>query len=210
MPSMHILLLFILASLTLNLLPGPDMLYIMARTISHDKRAGLLSSAGISTGLIIHTIAAATGLSLIILQSALAFMLVKFIGAGYLIFLGIKMITTKNNIELDVKNISKLDGLKVYKQGFLTNLFNPKIIIFFMAFLPQFIQQKQEHVFYQFILFGLLFIFTGTCVNTVVVLMSDKIRKYISTKNIYKVFQEKITGLILIGLGIKLATYSHK
>jgi threonine/homoserine/homoserine lactone efflux protein len=210
MPSIHILLLFILASLTLNLLPGPDMLYIMARTISHNKRAGLLSSAGISTGLIIHTFAAATGLSLIILQSALAFMLVKFIGAGYLIFLGIKLILAKNNVELNIKEISKLGGLKIYKQGFLTNLFNPKIIIFFMAFLPQFIQPRQEHVFCQFILFGFLFIFTGTCVNALVVLMSDKIRKYISTKNIYKVFQEKITGLILIGIGIKLATYSHK
>lgn len=202
---MHQLLLFVLASLTLNLVPGPDMLYILARTVSQDKQAGLLSTAGISTGLLFHTLAAASGLSLIILQSAIAFTAVKLLGAGYLIFMGIKMLLAKKERQQQGIFIPlKMSRFKIFKQGFLTNVLNPKISIFFIAFLPQFVETDRSNIFLQMTMLGLVFIVTGTLVNATVVLLAARFKALI-TNSYFKTLQEKITGVILVALGIKVA-----
>ncbi len=201
----HDLIPFILASLTINLIPGPDMLFVLARTLSDHKRGGMLSTVGISTGLLLHTLAAASGLSLIILHSAIAFKAIKILGASYLIYLGIKFLLSKTvhqNIANE-QNCVRSNGL-IFKQGLITNLFNPKVIVFFLAFLPQFVVPTQGHIMYQFIELGLLFVVTGTCVNILVVLFSHQLKTTFGGKQSLKNLPERIAGVILITLGIKL------
>jgi len=210
MLSTHSVLLFVFASLMLNLLPGPDMLYIIARTLSDDKRAGLIFTAGVSTGLMIHTLAATTGLSFIILQSAIAFTVIKLMGATYLIYMGCKMMFSDSDKRITESTIAKSSAIKVYQQGFLTNVLNPKVAVFFIAFLPQFVQPQRGHVSLQLMIFSILFIMTGTCVNAAVALLSNRIKDFLTTDTKFQRIQENVSGGILIAMGITLATYSKQ
>jgi len=201
----HELLLFIVASLAINIIPGPDMLFVMARTMSNHKRGGFLSVAGISTGLLIHTFIVASGLSLIILHSHLAYQLIKCAGSIYLIYLGIKLLFAKHSVLTDDQlEASKGKDFTIFKQALLTNLLNPKIIVFFFAFLPQFANPQNGPLFLQLIYLGLLFIFTGTAVNSLVVLGTHKVKSKLENNPLYQYVQEKIAGTIMILLGLRL------
>ncbi len=206
---LHVYIPFILASLTLNLLPGPDMIYIMARTISHGQRAGMLSVFGISTGLLFHTMAAASGLSLILLSSFTFFQIIKYIGVIYLIYLGLRLVFFTSSLHLHKSDFSAISSKKIYQQGFLTNILNPKVAIFFLAFLPQFVQQN-NNTFIQVVILGVLFIITGTLVNTFVVLFCSTFKKYLVTNELGQKLLQKITGMVLIGIGLKIATYRYE
>lgn len=206
---LHVYIPFILASLTLNFLPGPDMIYIMARTISHGQRAGILSVFGISTGLLFHTMAAASGLSLILLSSITFFRIIKYIGVIYLIYLGLRLFFFTSSLHLRKSDFSAISGIKIYQQGFLTNIFNPKVAIFFLAFLPQFVQQNYN-TFIQVFILGILFIIMGTLVNIVVVLFCSPFKKYLVRNELGQKLLQKITGMVLIGIGLKIATYRYE
>ena len=162
MIPLHEFILFIIASLTINLIPGPDMLFVMSRTVSHGPRGGLLSVAGISTGLGFHTVAVASGLSLLILHFHLAFLAIKWLGAAYLCYFGIKLLfSTVSQIQGNETGNAKLSGRKIFTQALITNLLNPKIIVFFLAFLPQFVTPGEGRTFVQLLILGLTFITTG-------------------------------------------------
>lgn len=206
---LHVYIPFILASLTLNFLPGPDMIYIMARTISHGQRAGILSVFGISTGLLFHTMAAASGLSLILLSSITIFRIIKYIGVIYLIYLGLRLLFFSSSLHLHKSDFSAISAKKIYQQGFLTNIFNPKVAIFFLAFLPQFVQQNYN-TFIQVFILGILFIIMGTLVNFFVVLFCSTFKKYLVINELGQKLLQKITGIVLIGIGLKIATYQYK
>ena len=201
---------FLLAAISLNLLPGADTLYIIARSTSQGRKAGIVSVLGISTGSLIHTTAAALGLSAILATSAIAFTIVKLIGAAYLIYLGIKMFidnTSPENIDSATKNQNLWS---VYRQGILTNVLNPKVALFFLAFLPQFVVPTTSYQILSFFFLGCLFVVTGTLWCLLVALLAAQASSIVRSKNRLLNIANQITGIIFVGLGIKLATEQAK
>src|SRR5438105_1230262 len=133
------LLLFITSGLLLNLTPGQDTFYIIGRSIAQGRRAGVLSVLGITSGCVVHTLAAAFGLSAILATSVRAFLVVKFVGAAYLGYLGVRLIVDRSRPEAGLIDLPRESGWAIYRSGVLTNVLNPKVALFFMAFLPQFV-----------------------------------------------------------------------
>ena len=200
---------FIIAGILLNLTPGADTMYILGRSIAQGRKAGIYSALGIVIGVLCHTTLAAFGLSLIVARSATAFNLIKYAGALYLAYLGIKMLLTKKQAapEPDVMHIKR--G-RLYLSGVLTNLLNPKVALFFLVFLPQFIRTEDAHNPVPFLILGIIFVIPGTiwCLILAVfaAMFSDKIRN----NNRAATWLNKITGGIFIALGLKLALLSKK
>jgi threonine/homoserine/homoserine lactone efflux protein len=201
---------FALTGLLLNLTPGNDMLYVIARSSGQGTRAGIISALGIGAGCIIHILAAVVGLSALIAQSAIAFDIIKYIGAAYLIYLGVRSLLMKRrSIQID-QNLKGLSYKKIFWQGFITNVLNPKVALFFLAFLPQFINIYEGNTSYQILFLGTWFNVVGTLVNILVALLFGKIGAWLSKSPRFIQWQERITGIILIGLGIKVALSSKK
>src|SRR5256885_15158058 len=154
--------LFLAAGILLNLTPGPDTVYILGRSITQGREAGIASALGISLGSIFHTCAAALGLSAILATSALAFGTIKLLGGAYLIFLGIKMILDRRKHLSLPSNFRRRTSAAAFRQGVLTNILNPKVALFFLAFLPQFIDQASTTKVLAFLVLGFTFVTTGT------------------------------------------------
>lgn len=195
---------FIFTAILLNLTPGSDTIYILSRTISQGRRAGIISVLGIISGALIHTLFAAFGLTIILMKSSLAFAIIKWLGAGYLIYLGVKVIMEKSN-KIELEEQTYINFSNIFTQGFLTNLLNPKVALFFLAFLPQFISQNNEYGALPFIILGLTFIVTGTSWCLILVLVSDIMSKSIR-KSRMAYYLNKITGAVFILLGLNLLT----
>lgn len=196
---------FILAGIVLNITPGADSIYIMTRSIAQGKRAGIYSVLGVSTGGLIHTVFASFGLSIILAKSAFAFMIVKYLGAAYLIYLGIKMLFEKNNLfESKTQNFDKLSLGKIYRQGLITNILNPKVALFFLAFLPQFIEPQYTNSAIPFLILGVTFMTTGTLWCLFLAYASSLITKTLRNNDRIGKILQKVSGLIFIGLGAKL------
>jgi threonine/homoserine/homoserine lactone efflux protein len=203
-------LIFALASLILNITPGNDMLYVATRSTSQGIKAGIVSALGIAGGCVVHLLAAVIGLSAIIANSAVAFDIIKYVGAAYLIYLGIKSIQSKQNKFSINEKVEKKSLMKLFWQGVLTNVLNPKVALFFLAFLPQFIHPEKGNTALQILLLGLWFNFSGTVVNCVVALLFGRLGNWLANKQAFIKWQNKVTGLLLIGLGIKVALSSRK
>jgi threonine/homoserine/homoserine lactone efflux protein len=195
---------FALAALLLNLTPGNDMLYVAARSASQGVKAGIISSLGIMVGCMVHIVAAVVGLSAIIAQSALAFTIIKYLGAGYLVYLGIRSIMSKKK-SLEIKKEKAISFDRIFWQGVITNVLNPKVALFFLAFLPQFINIESENMHWQILLLGTWFDIGGTLVNIIVAVLFGRIGNWLSRSPSFVQWQERITGAMLIGLGIKVA-----
>ena len=196
---------FVLAGIILNLTPGADTIYILTRSISQGNKSGIYSVYGIMTGVLIHTTLASFGLSIILAKSASAYMLVKYLGVGYLLYLGIRMLINKENIfDSASGKMIKQDLWKIYRQGMITNLFNPKVALFFLAFLPQFVNVHNEFGVLPFLLLGLTFFTTGLIWCLILARFSARLTSVLrSNERIGKLLQ-KISGVIFIGLGLKL------
>jgi threonine/homoserine/homoserine lactone efflux protein len=202
--------LFFIASLLLNLTPGNDMLYVASRSVSQGVKAGIVSAAGIFVGCFVHILAAILGLSIIISRSAYLFQLIKFAGAGYLIYLGIKALISKPTISTNDKKLPNANYWKLFKQGIITNALNPKVAIFFLSFLPQFINPASTFFKLQLFTLGIWFDLQGTLVLIIVACLLGKAKDFFTRNPKLWAVQEKITGVILIGLGIKIAFASRK
>lgn len=197
---------FLIAGLILNLTPGADTIYILGRSVAQGKKAGILSALGISTGAIFHIIFATLGLSIILAKSATAFEIVKYLGAVYLIFLGIKTILKKEDGKFELSNESEIVNYrKIYLSGVLTNILNPKVALFFLAFLPQFIAPNYGQSSLPFLILGVTFLLTGTIWCLVLALFASKLSDRIRKNYKIKMWLDKITGGIFVTLGIKLA-----
>lgn len=194
---------FVITSIILIMAPGPDFLYVTTRGISQGKRAGLLSAAGISTGLLIHTLLAAFGLSAIVQASRIAYEVIKYIGAAYLVYLGIKTVLSKDKL-LDGENET---GKKKnsFHQGVLTNVFNPKAIITFMAFLPQFVDIKINHPIIQFLFLGIILSFIALIWFGMIGYFAGLIGSFIKGSRKFKNTVKYLSGSILVLLGLRLA-----
>lgn len=205
---------FILAAMLLNLTPGTDSMYIITRSISQGQTAGFYSVLGITSGILVHTLLAALGLSVLLANSPTAFMVVKYVGAAYLCYLGLKMLLSKksnsiaNSLSKDEHTIDKqnVDSWQIYKQGVLTNTFNPKVALFFLAFFPQFIDSSYAYGMLSFLMLGLTFATTGfiwcLCLALLAARFSTRLRENPSIETMLN----RISGMVFIGLGIKLLT----
>jgi threonine/homoserine/homoserine lactone efflux protein len=208
MPDISNIALFMLASLTLNITPGPDMLYVITRSASEGKKSGIISSLGIASGTIFHILAVALGLSAFLLAVPAAYDIIRFTGAAYLVYLGIKTLVTKSQITAGESSSNKKLH-SVYLQGLITNLFNPKVALFFLAFLPQFVN-NEGNITLQVVMLGILFNISGTVVNILVALFAGKIGKILKTKTRSSRVFKWATGSVFIGLGLRLALLERK
>ncbi len=196
--------LFLTVSLLINLSPGPDMIYTAARSLSQGTRAGVFSALGIFVGCLFHTTAAVFGLSKIIEESVLVFSIIKYAGAAYLIFLGIRSLLKKRNTNNEIDTLPKLTNRKIFFQGMLTNILNPKVAIFFLSFLPQFINPQSNYLREQIAFLGLWFDVQGALMLVVVACAVGAFKNILQKNKSFWNWQEKITGLILVGLGVKM------
>lgn len=193
---------FLLTGILLNLIPGADTMYIVGRSISQGRKAGVYSVFGIITGSLVHTLLVAFGLSIILTKSIVLFNTIKVIGVIYLVYLGIKMILDKTNVAFRASS-NKLNIRKIYLQGLFTSLTNPKVSLFFIAFLPQFIDTKASGPM-PFIILGLTFTVTGLLWCLFVAYFSSYVTKKLRGNQKVGMILNKITGLIFIGMGLKL------
>jgi threonine/homoserine/homoserine lactone efflux protein len=199
---------FVLAALVLNLTPGNDMIYVITRSTSQGVKAGIISSLGIMAGCMVHILAAVIGLSALIAKSATAFGIIKYAGAAYLIYLGVRSLTSKRKSFETNSATHSISYKKLFWQGALTNTLNPKVALFFLAFLPQFINMHATQVHWQILFLGTWFNISGTLVNIAVAILFGKIGHWLSNSPRFVLWQERITGVVLVGLGIKVALSS--
>ena len=198
-------ILFFSAALAINISPGPDLFYILSRTMASGKNVGMASSIGVGVGALVHVSAAALGLSAILATSLIAFSIVKYIGAAYLIYLGIKSLRNAgNNIELSM-NAANVSTWAAFKQGMLVDILNPKAAIFFMAFLPQFVRPEIGYIPFQLLGLGLLVILVGVMVEFSFIFLAAKLTGFLRKNRSIHSWLDRILGSILIGLGIRLA-----
>jgi threonine/homoserine/homoserine lactone efflux protein len=202
--------LFALTGLLLNLTPGNDMLYVIARSSGGRTKAGMISALGIGAGCLVHILAAVAGLSALIAQSALAFNIIKYAGAAYLIYLGLRSLLKKNKVFVAPGKVQSLPFKRIFWQGVFTNVLNPKVALFFLAFLPQFIDLHRGNTGLQILFLGTWFDVVGTIVNILVALLFGRLSGWLSRSSKFVQWQERITGMILIGIGIKVALESKK
>lgn len=195
---------FLLTGILLNLIPGADTMYVMGRSISQGRNAGIYSVYGIISGSLIHTLLVAFGLSIILTKSLLLFNIIKIVGVIYLVYLGIKMLLDKSNVNFSAASESNKQNIsKIFTQGLLTSLTNPKVSLFFIAFLPQFIDKKASGPI-PFIILGLTFTFTGLLWCLFIAYFSSYITKKVRGSAKIGTVLNKITGIIFIGMGLKL------
>jgi threonine/homoserine/homoserine lactone efflux protein len=197
--------LFLAAGILLNLAPGPDTAYILARSVAQGREAGIASALGISVGTIFHTCAAALGLSAILATSALAFGAIKLLDGAYLVFLGIKMLVDRRK-ELSLPgNFRRYTTATAFRQGVLTNVLNPKVALFFLAFLPQFIDPASTTKVLAFLSLGLTFVTTGTVWCLVLASFASAFSKRLRTNAIIGRWVSGTAGALFVLLGIRLA-----
>lgn len=200
----HKFVLFVGAATLLAVAPGPGMLYVLARTLAGGRREGVLSSLGTFLGGLVHVAAAATGLSLVLASSAMAFAVVKYAGAAYLVYLGVRMILSARKDEgfaLDLNSARR----NPFWQGVATEVLNPKTAIFFLAFIPQFVNRAGSGVFWQFLILGAISVSLNTTCDLIVTLLAAPIGARLRSSVTLRRRQGTATGLTLIGLGAYVA-----
>ena len=199
------LFVFFGAAILLAIAPGPGMLYVLARTLAGGRREGLLSALGTFFGGMVHVFAAAAGVSIILARSAMAFATVKYLGAGYLCFLGVRMILDARKRDADVVPVDTPRTRNPFWQGIMTEVLNPKTALFFLSFIPQFVNRTHGHVFLQFVLLGTLSVALNTSADIVVTLLAGPLGQRIRGSERFRRRQRTLTGAVMIGLGSYLA-----
>jgi threonine/homoserine/homoserine lactone efflux protein len=195
---------FLSVSILINLSPGPDMLYTAARSLSQGSKAGIYSALGICTGCLFHIAAAVFGLSAIIAESAFWFSVIKYAGAAYLIYLGVRSILNKQPLKTEISTLDFVPPGRIFLQGMITNVLNPKVAIFFLSFLPQFIDPASVNLKEQIIFLGLWFSVQGTLILIMVALLTGYFSKLLKHNKTFWKWQDKATGAILVCLGIRM------
>lgn len=203
--GIHDLTLFIISGLLLNLMPGPDSLLIMTRSATQGWRAGVAATMGIGAGTMVHVTAAAVGLSAILATSATAFMLVKYVGAAYILYMAITLLLSKRTEATAAASILPLPYRRIFFQGFLTNVLNPKVAIFFLAFVPQFIDAAAPNKALAFVILGCIFNFNGMLWSVSLALFTGMASARLKVSPAVSLWLNRATGGLFVWLGIKLA-----
>ena len=194
--------LFLLSAIILLLTPGPAVLYITSRSIEQGKQAGFASVLGISIGTLLHILATTCGLSLLVMKSPILFNAIKVIGAGYLVYLGLKTYLQKQVFNFDNVGSSQANLKKVFVDGIIVNTFNPKAIIFFLAFIPQFLNLDYGHIAMQTLFYGISFLVLAISSDIMYVLMSQPLRRFLQRSKNFQKYQKYIVGSIYVALGV--------
>jgi threonine/homoserine/homoserine lactone efflux protein len=195
---------FIGAGLLLNITPGPDVLYIVGRSLSQGRMAGVVSALGISVGCLVHVAAAALGLSTLMLAVPLAYDLVCYAGAAYLVWLGVRALSSRS-AALAVQDMARVPHWTIFRQGMVTNALNPKVALFFLAFLPQFTDAARGPLALQFVALGLIFIANGLVVCVGYALAASWVGGWLTRRYDIHGWLNRAMGMLFIGLGVRLA-----
>jgi threonine/homoserine/homoserine lactone efflux protein len=198
-------MLFLSAAVLLAIAPGPGMLYVLSRSLAGGKREGVLSALGTFVGGMVHVFAAAAGISIILSKSALAFASVKYAGAAYLCFLGMKMLLESRATDAAPEAV-RTGSRNPFWQGIATEALNPKTALFFLSFIPQFVDHDSGHIFAQFIILGMISVSLNTAADLVVTMLAGPLGNRIRSSVRFRRRQRAFTGMIMIGLGTYLAT----
>ena len=205
MLGIHGIGLFLLAGVLLNLTPGQDTMFIIGQSLTGGFRAGIAAAVGIAIGTVCHTLAAALGLSAILATSPLAFSIVKLLGAAYLVFLGLRLILTRPVGEGVAARAAPATPRAVLRQGVLTNLLNPKVALFFLAFLPQFVDPASGSRILAFIVLGAIFITTGFLWCLVLAAAAARLQAFFLRNPNFKSVIDRVVGGLFVALGARLA-----
>ena len=203
-PDYSNLALFMIATVTLNLTPGPDLLYVIAQSIGQGRWAGIVSSLGIASGCLVHTFAVTFGITGLFLVIPSAYDVVRYAGAAYLVYLGIRVLTSPSGLPTSPE-IKRRSLRSIFWQGVITNILNPKVALFFLAFLPQFIDANSPQKALAFVLLGLIFNVGGTAWLLMVAWAASRTTSAIRDSARIKLWLERAIGTMFVALGVKLA-----
>jgi threonine/homoserine/homoserine lactone efflux protein len=204
-PSAASIGLFAVAATLLLLTPGPAVLYVVARSVEQGRIAGLASVFGITTGTLVHVLASTLGLSALLASSTLAFAVVKYAGAGYLIYMGVRRILSRTDSSASPSDLPRRSLGRLYRDGFIVNLLNPKTALFFLAFLPQFVDPSRGAVPFQIAFLGLLFTLMGLTSDGLYALVAGTAGIWVKRQSRYLDWERYVTGSVFIGLGVTAA-----
>jgi len=195
---------FLVATIALNLSPGPDMLYVISRSLGQGRRVGIVSALGIGAGTLVHTFVTAIGLSAVLLSVPIAFEFIKYAGAAYLAFLGVRMLLSSRSgaSNLSSEAIAPSGLGTVFRQGVFTNVLNPKVALFFLAFLPQFVDPSKGTVALQIIILGLVFDASGTSWNILIATLAGHASDRLKGRSGFSFAQKVLPAVILLALAI--------
>jgi len=209
MPEWDSVLLFVGAGLLLNITPGPDVLYIVGRSLGQGRVAGAVSALGIATGCLVHIAAGALGLSALIVAAPVAYDAVRYAGAAYLAWLGFRALVSRHD-GLEVKSLTPVPLGRIYGQGIVTNVLNPKVALFFLAFLPQFTDPSRGSLPLQFVMLGLVFVINGTLVCLGYALAASWLGDWLKSRYAFSTWLNRAMGGLFIALGLRLAFDSRR
>lgn len=200
---------FLLASAAVTISPGPDILYVLAKGIAQGRRPALIAAAGFASGLSVHTTMAVVGLSALLMTSAIAFTIVKIAGGAYLVYLGIRALFSGGLVSLPASG-EPMSGQRIFAQAFAMNVLNPKVAMFFLAFLPQFTRRDQGNLSIQLLLLGISFAVIALVLFSLVGIFSSTLGAWIRSKPKGMRAFDFIVGSLFIGLGVRLALATNK
>jgi RhtB (resistance to homoserine/threonine) family protein len=208
---------FLVAVFLLNVTPGPDTAYIVGRSVAQGRSAGLVSALGISTGCCVHALACAFGLTALLAASATAFTVIKLVGACYLVYLGVRLVFAKSEApaaaagatEPAARAVAPRPLRQLFLSGFWTNVLNPKVVLFFVSFFPQFVSVTSPHKVLAFLTLGAVFVVMSTIWNSFVAWIAGSVTQRFSGKPGVKKWLDRTVGSAFVGLGVKLATATH-
>lgn len=203
--DIQLLLSFLIAAVLITLMPGPDNIFVLTESITKGKRNGIAISLGLCAGVLIHTLAAATGLSIILQQSATAFQIVKYLGAAYLFYLAVLALREKRKDMDEMKEgaVENFQFWKLFKKGFFMNVLNPKVSLFFIAFLPQFISPTGVHITMQMIILGIVFMLQALVIFSLIASLSGKLSPFLNNNRFWTI-TKYVKATVLGGLGAAL------
>ncbi|HZZ12662.1 MAG TPA: LysE family translocator [Paraburkholderia sp.] len=199
---------FVAVVLGLFLIPGPAVLLVLTRTVQGGRKVGILTGLGVATGDFIHTLGASVGLSALLMTSALAFNAVKFVGAAYLVYLGIRALRARQT-SADRPNIAPVSASTAFLQAIPAEVLNPKTALFFLAFLPQFVRPEHGSTFLQFATLGLIFVGMSAAYTTLIVLTIRPLGRLVKRLTWLARWQNKIIGVLFISLGLRVAVQTR-
>ena len=200
---MPTLAMYVVAAAVVLIIPGPAVLYIVSQGVRHGRRAGVTAVLGIHTGTLIQVLAAVAGLSWVLASSAAAFMVVKYAGAAYLVYLGVRKLMSKGEAELVMAPAKS--GARLFREGVLVNVLNPKLALFFLAFLPQFVDQSRGEIPLQVAVFGLAFTLLGLCTDGTYALLAGSAGAWLRRSTRFLRGERYVVGGTFIGLGVVAA-----
>jgi threonine/homoserine/homoserine lactone efflux protein len=205
MLGIHDYWLFVATGVLLNLTPGQDTFYVIGRSIAQGRRIGVASALGIGAGALVHSVAAALGLSAILMTSASAFLVVKLVGAVYLVYLGARMLMIRTTIIEAASGASAVGAWAAFRQGVLSNVLNPKVALFFLALMPQFIAPDSDSKVAAFAVLGLSFVATGTVWCVILALSAARMRMFFAGRPGFLIGVYRSAGALFVYLGLRLA-----